>query len=488
MATYRFELNDKPSRNGKYTVYLRITVNSKRKKFKTPIEVNRRSDWNPTPKGNNWIRPSDPNSKVWNQILSKTIDKAKESYEELSGHGVVTAENIINGINAESETFSFIAYADEYTKNIYESGEYRTYTKYITLLNKLKFFINNIKPENIPTIPRSGKELNTYLSKLKKDLLFQEITLSFLNKFKTYLRRIPNTKNPELTLHQNTISKHFDNFKSLYNKGKIELREKGLTIKDNPFDDFECETIDTNKEKLTWEEIELLRSLELEKDSLIWHARNCFLLAFYCAGMRAGDLIQLRGTNIVHENGNWRIRYRMDKTATTKELLLLPEALEILKQYINFQDLTSSYIFPLLDNNANYAKAITWEEKEQLPYEVKKTLLQQVNSKNSLLNKYLGKLAAMAGITKKVSMHIARHSFANIARQKKANVYDISKALGHSSLKITESYLSKFDTQSQDETMKQVFDDNNIDEDLLLKQLQEITPDKLKDILKRVGK
>ncbi|BDW74496.1 hypothetical protein BFINE_02910 [Bacteroides finegoldii DSM 17565] len=50
MATYRFELNDKPSRNGKYSVFLRVTVNGIRKKLKTSIEVNRKSDWNPTPK------------------------------------------------------------------------------------------------------------------------------------------------------------------------------------------------------------------------------------------------------------------------------------------------------------------------------------------------------------------------------------------------------------------------------------------------------
>ena len=488
MATYRFELNDKPSRNGKYAVFLRVTVNGKRKKFKTPVEVNRKSDWNPTPKGDNWIRPSEPNSKVWNQTLSKTIEKAKKTYEELANNGAVTSEKVISGINTESNVFSFISFAESFAKSTYESGEYRTYTKYITLLNKLKFFINGVNPESILTIPRNGKELEIHLGKLKKDLLFNEITLSFLNKFKAYLKKIPNSKNAELTLHQNTISKQFDNFKSLYNKGRIELKEKGLSIKDNPFDDFECETIDTNKEKITWEEIELLKKLSLEENSLIWHSRNCFLLAFYCAGMRAGDLIQLRGTNILYEHGDWRISYRMDKTATTKEILLLPEALEIITKYTDLQNRTSNYIFPLLDNNANYAKAITWEDKERLPHEVKKHLLQQVNSKNSLLNKYLNKMAEMAGITKKISMHIARHSFANIARQKKANVYDISKALGHSSLKITEAYLSKFDTTSQDATMKQVFDTNNIDEELLIKQLQGIAPDKLRDILKRIEK
>ena len=234
---------------------------------------------------------------------------------------------------------------------------------------------------------------------------------------------------------------------------------------------------------------QIVKALELEEGSLLWHTRNCFMLAFYCAGMRAGDLIQLRGTNVVYENGGWRISYRMDKTATAKEILLLPEALEIITEYIDLQNRTSKYIFPLLDNNAPYAKAVTWESKEQLPYEIKKMLLQHTNSKNSLLNKYLGKLAAMAGIEKKVSMHIARHSFANIARQKKANVYDISKALGHSSLKITESYLSKFDTTSQDATMKQVFQNNTrIDENSLLKQLQSLNPEALASLLAKVNR
>ena len=89
-------------------------------------------------------------------------------------------------------------------------------------------------------------------------------------------------------------------------------------------------------------------------------------------------------------------------------------------------------------------------------------------------------------------MHIARHSFANIARQRNANVYDISKALGHSNLKITETYLSKFDTTSQDATMKQVFQDNikkvELDENRLLEQLQNLTPEALASLLKKINK
>jgi integrase len=174
--------------------------------------------------------------------------------------------------------------------------------------------------------------------------------------------------------------------------------------------------------------------------------------------MRAGDLIQLRQSNI----HNGRLQYAMGKTDRIRDIKLLPEAIEILNHYMNLDQPTTDYIFPLLDNRARYAVAVTSEDRMKLQPEVKKRLLQQVNSKNSLINKYLGKIAEMAGINKKLTFHIARHSFANIARQKKANVFDISKTLGHSSIKITEAYLSNFDTISQDETMEKVFQPDSI--------------------------
>lgn len=323
------------------------------------------------------------------------------------------------------------------------------------------------------------------MSKLKCELLFTDITLSFLNKFKAYLQSLPNSKEEGLTLQQNTISKIFDNFASIYKKGIWELEAEGLTIKNNPFENFKCETIETNKEKLTESEIRLIEGLTLKEGSLIWHCRNCFLFAYYCAGMRAGDLIQLRGTNVTSDK---RLIYRMDKTSTQKNIKLFEPALNILSYYMDIEKPTTDYIFPLLDNNAIYAKAITWEEKDKLPAEVKKNLMQQVNSKNSLINKYLKQIAEMAGINKKLSMHIARHSFANIARQKNANVYDISNALGHSDIKVTEAYLSQFDYQSQDKTMAMVFDSNKEEgnKEELIRLIQNMKAEDIASLIKQI--
>lgn len=478
--TFNLEINKKKSRKGTYAIFLRITENRKHRKVKTGIELEKLSHWLKSQK----ISSAEPNYETWNNELKRQKEEADKKYRDLKIEHRATSAKVLTAIKQEEKTFSFIKFVDSYATRTYEAGDYRTYTKYITFLNKLKLCVNDVKPKTIKELPRSGEKLNLCMEKFNKDLLFSEITLSFLNNFKAYLQKIPNSKNPELTLHPNTISKLFDNFASLYRKGIIELEEEGLYIKSNPFTNFSCDTIATNKEKLTAEEISTLQGIELEEDSLLWHCRNYFLFSFYCAGMRAGDLIQLRGTNITSDG---RLKYRMDKTSTEKSIKLLPEALDILSYYINIEQRSNKYIFPLLDNNAIFASAITLEEKEQLSYNVKKQLLQQVNSKNSLINKYLNKLAEMAGISKKISMHIARHSFANIARQKDANVYDISKALGHSSIKITESYLSKFDTKSQDETMAKVFNNAQYNQETELMQLiQGMKPEEISSLINQI--
>ena len=59
----------------------------------------------------------------------------------------------------------------------------------------------------------------------------------------------------------------------------------------------------------------------------------------------------------------------------------------------------------------------------------------RLDPKTALINKYLKNIATKAEITKNITTHTARHSFADIARQKTDNIYNLSKTLGHSSLK-----------------------------------------------------
>ena len=77
----------------------------------------------------------------------------------------------------------------------------------------------------------------------------------------------------------------------------------------------------------------------------------------------------------------------------------------------------------------------------------------RISSKNTLCNRFIKEAAAQAGLDDayRISMHLARHSFADYARAKSGNLYAISKTLGHSSLQITQTYLKSFDQEAVDQ-------------------------------------
>ena len=100
MATFRFEVNNKATKNKTYAVLLCITTDGKRKRLKTSIELKRKSDFNTKAKQDNWIRPSEPNHKSWNVALSSELEKAKQTYRNLKEFGLATSEKIASEIVA----------------------------------------------------------------------------------------------------------------------------------------------------------------------------------------------------------------------------------------------------------------------------------------------------------------------------------------------------------------------------------------------------
>ena len=117
----------------------------------------------------------------------------------------------------------------------------------------------------------------------------------------------------------------------------------------------------------------------------------------------------------------------------------------------------SDYIFPFLKNGKPYASAITNREKETLTPELNKRRLGDIASCNAILNLKLKDIAEMAGIEKKVTMHISRHSFAGMAKQAGTDNLHLKKLMGHSSIKVTETYMGSFDTQKTDEALQHIF-------------------------------
>ena len=266
------------------------------------------------------------------------------------------------------------------------------------------------------------------------------------------MHTLKNEREPEKKLHPNTIKVNFTIFKSIVNRA-IEV-DGHIKPEKNPFLGYTYKGVPTAKEKLNLDEIQLIEGLELEPGSMLWHVRNYFLFSFYCAGIRAGDLIQLRWCNITSEG---RLRYQMGKNHKPSDFVIVAQAKEILAHYRQEDSKQTDYIFPLLDSSASYAAAITQEDKDTLPTELKIKLFNQVAAKNALINKYLRKLTEAAKIEKKVSFHISRHSFAKVAKQKGVDNANLKNLLRHHSMKVTEVYMDNFDTSEDDKALEAMF-------------------------------
>ena len=123
----------------------------------------------------------------------------------------------------------------------------------------------------------------------------------------------------------------------------------------------------------------------------------------------------------------------MMKTGTPVSIPLPLPALEIIGRYV---DQDASYLFPYLDKGL---------EEDAIK------LRRRISSRNVVVNRDLKKLAKLAGMQPDgLSFHVARHSFADYARQQSGDLYAVSKTLGHTSLQVTQQYLKSFDRDAVD--------------------------------------
>lgn len=351
------------------------------------------------------------NARHINTIIEDSIAEVNNIIQLLHVNGEdVNLKTIKEKLNPSSQgdrKSSFFIYAKEREELLYNLGSIGTSRSYNSAIAKFRTFLKG------------------------KDIQFLDVNLKLLQDYEAYM--------VSKGLKTNTIHNNFKILRAIY----YAAQKEGIVSADkNPFFIFKLKLDNqVKKDKLNVEEIVAIEKLSLDEYSLIWHVRNCFLFSFYCAGIRVSDLLQLKWQNISSSD---RIEYKMDKTGGYKSIALLPKAKAILSFYKMEDQKPGDFIFPFLNTEANLHNP--------------SILHAQLSAKTTIVNKYLKKIAELAKIDKVLSSHIARHSFSDIARKRGTSLYDISKLLGHSSIKITESYLASLDTESQDAAHKGALD------------------------------
>jgi site-specific recombinase XerD len=192
----------------------------------------------------------------------------------------------------------------------------------------------------------------------------------------------------------------------------------------DPFVNYKSKFREVVRAFLSQDEIDAIAAKKFSIERLD-QVRDIFLFSCY-TGLAYIDVKQLTRNNIgVGIDAEKWIFTSRQKTDTQSNIPLLPMAEEVLNKYKNHPQ----------SNN----------EKSLLPV-----------LSNQKMNSYLKEIADVCGITKELTFHIARHTFATtVTLTNGVSIESVSKMLGHRSIKTTQHYAKILDRKVSDD-MKQL--------------------------------
>lgn len=293
----------------------------------------------------------------------------------------------------------------------------------------LDFYQSIIDETRMKEAIRTAKTYQRYLDKLRtfsSYLSFTDISPLWAKDYELWLMKRGNKPN--------TIASNFKCLNAILNKAvKLGLIEK------NPLKGYEIRTVNAKKESLTIEEITLFEQYEIAPrfKSMVL-ARDMFLFSFYTAGMRFSDVCKLKWENVTDTEIVYTMGKSEKRAGATRYIPITPKLSAILQKY----KANKKYVFPVLDKCKD-------KDIEGIEY--------TIFIANNKVNRAIKILAEHIGITKHVSMHIAKHSFASYAVKNEVDLFHISKLLGHTKLSTTEHYLRDFFQKEQADVMNKLF-------------------------------
>ena len=167
-------------------------------------------------------------------------------------------------------------------------------------------------------------------------------------------------------------------------------------------------------------------------------ARDTFMMCFYLRGISFIDLAHLCKSDL--KDGY--LHYTRSKTGQRLSVRWEKDMQDIVDKY-QAQTVSSPYLFPFLvgDSSNNHSGK---QDKVQ-------TELRLYHNAEARITYHLKKLGAKMGINGKLTLYVARHSWATAARDNQVSLSVISEALGHNSETTTQIYLRSIQTSEVDD-------------------------------------
>lgn len=374
----------KQNSEGLAPIYLRVTIDGERVEISTKrsIEVKK---WN---KVSQKAIGNSEEARTLNQYLKTLERQVYDAHRELiEEKKQLTALSLKNKLLGASDTpFMLVEIFREHNKQM------------AALVNK-QYAPNTLR--RYVTVLRILQEFLQWKYRVR-DIDIKGIDHSFITSLDFYLRSVRNCNN-------NSTCKYIRNFKKII----LSCVAHGWLSKD-PFLNYKAKLEDVERDFLSEQEIEILSSKQFAIARLT-EVRDVFIFCCY-TGLSYTDVKNLKYSEInTGIDGHKWIFTNREKTEEASRIPLLPAPLDIIKKYQNH---------PACEN---------------------KDLVLPVMS-NQKMNAYLQEIKEICGINKKLTCHIARHTFATtITLSNGVPMETVSKMLGHKSVRTTQIYAKVID-------------------------------------------
>ena len=385
MATVKLRFRRSTVAGKEGTLYFRITHGRISRQINTGYRIFA-DEWN----GNTLKLPDTDGQQERRSYLFSIEEKIKRDMVRING--------IIRQMDLSGKEYTAVQVVDAFLTADGNGGELNGFVRTLTL---------NLK--------RIGKErlAETYTTTANSfmrfcighnDLHFNEISPELIREYEAWLN--------EQGLVPNTTSFYMRNLRAIYNRAV----EQGQTIDRSPFRHVYTGIGKTVKRAVPVQVIRRIKGLDLSFDHMLQRSRDFFMFSFYTRGMPFVDMANLKKTDL----RNGVLAYRRKKTGQRLYIKWEKPMQDIVDRY---QDARSPYLLPIITTSGNGERR------------------QYLNAIH-LVNRQLKTLSRKLGLSSPLTMYVARHSWASIARSKHIPLSVISEGMGHHSERTTQIYLA----------------------------------------------
>lgn len=309
-----------------------------------------------------------------------------------------TIDDIQREVIADTESRKLIPFVDRINKNLSLREHIRTAETYRASVNSFMHFYREARsflPENLRSCP-----------------MIDDLTPDLIDSYQNYLI--------DKGLTRNTVSFYMRTLRAIYNRAA----DLDIIEQRRPFRNAFTGICRTTKRALPSDIIRRIKKLDLSDDRELEFARDLFILSFCLRGMSFIDMAFLRKTDLRHG----QLTYSRRKTGQTLTIAWTSEMREFTKKYASGHP---DYLLPIIPPGCR---------RERSAYK----------NAGYRINRSLHRIGRMIGLVSPLTLYVARHSWASVAKAKGIPLGLISEGMGHDSEKTTRIYLSTLDNSAID--------------------------------------